>query len=176
MLLHRNAAVLYVGYKSDEMLLFLPGDDDKYRVWRTRAAKFCDTNLELDPRIVPVIDPPDEGMYSSMDKCRVLNFVSNNAEKHLRNWEKDCILFVTSMPSTEEVVAMTSVLWDIEKTPHPWQHSKPETLEERISEVEKRIEFDGTIPRIVLSSSLFRRVIADCRSSSRKAAEKLTDL
>ena len=176
MLLHRNAAVLYVGYKSDEMLLFLPGDDDKYRDWRTRAIKFRDTNLALDPRIVAVIDPPEKGMYSSMGKCRVLKFVSNNAEKHFRNWEKDGILLVTSMPSTEEVVAMTSVVWDIEKTPHPWQHSKLETLEERISEVEKRIELVGPIPRMVFSSSLFRRAIADCRSSARKAAETITDL
>lgn len=63
-LLHRQAAVLYVGCKTEKMLLFLPNEDGKYRVLSGN----------------PVIDTPEEGPYSSMGECRVLKFVSNNAE------------------------------------------------------------------------------------------------
>ena len=174
-LLHRKAAVLYVGNKSDKMLLFLPGDGGTYRVWRTRADKFRETRLALDMRVVAVIDPPEEGSYSSMGECRVLKFVSNNAENHFRNWKKDGVLFVTSMPSSEEVVAMTKVLWNGKTTPHPWQRGELDTEERKVAEVRKRIELVGSIPRLVFDSVSFRDAVKECLNGAAEAAEELTD-
>lgn len=175
-LLYQGAALLYVGYKSKRMLLFLPGEDGSYRVWTTTTRNFDYSFLALDERVVAVIDPPEEGTYSSMAECRVLKFVSNNAMLHFRNWEKDGILLVTSMPTKKEVIAMTPVLWSERVTPHAWQVGEVNTAEEKVAEIEKRIELIGPIPRLVFNSTLLRKSISDCRGSAREAAERISDL
>lgn len=174
-LLFQAAAVLYVGYKSQEILLFLPGEDGKYQVWWTYSDDFKKTLLKHDKRVVAVIDPPGKGPYLSEAACRVLKFVSNNAEIHFQNWEKDGIILVISMPIKKEVIAMTSVLWD-KRTPHSWQARKEMSVEEKEVEVEKRVNLVGPIPRLVFNSQLLRRAIIDCLSDARKLAESLSDL
>lgn len=64
-----QTAVLYVGFKSREMFLFLPGEDGKYRVWSGSTDKFGESRLNKEQRVVAVIDPPEGGSYSSMGKC-----------------------------------------------------------------------------------------------------------
>lgn len=95
---------------SDEMLLFLPGEDGRYLFWRTAAIHFARTGLSLDSRVVAFIERPEQGQYNSTGRCRVIKFVTNSPEKRFRNWLKDCILLVTSMPNAKEVIAMTGVL------------------------------------------------------------------
>lgn len=60
-LLYQRAAVLYVGYKSKKMLLFLPEEEGSSLLWSTKANKFDDSFLTLDKRVVAVMDPPEEG-------------------------------------------------------------------------------------------------------------------
>lgn len=129
--------MLYVGYKSNKMLLFVPNEDGKYRVWSTSSDGYGMSNLIHDCRAVAVIDPPEEGLYTSMGECRVLKFASNSAEKHFWNWSKDGVLLVTFMPTAKEVMAMTSAFWDPVNTPHPWQLDMLNTLEKREAEIEK---------------------------------------
>lgn len=179
-LLYQGAAVLYVGYKSEEMLLFLPGEDGKYRVWRTLSAMFSNTMLKLDSRVVAVIDPPERGAYSARAACRVVMFASNNAKKHFENWEKDGVLLVTSMPLKWEVLAMVIFLWNEVSTPsmwssHWWQVGKINSLEEKIGEIEKRIDLVGPIPRLVFSSQLFQGAINECLSGAVNAAADVSD-
>eukprot|EP00178_Gracilaria_changii_P022651 TRINITY_DN674_c0_g2_i1.p1 TRINITY_DN674_c0_g2~~TRINITY_DN674_c0_g2_i1.p1 ORF type:complete len:318 (+),score=35.79 TRINITY_DN674_c0_g2_i1:683-1636(+) len=174
-LLHRGAAVLYVGYKSKGMLLFLPGNDRKYRVWSGSSDQFGLTTFLRDNRVVAVIDPPEEGSYSSMGECRILKFVSNNAELHFRNWVKDGILLVTFMPTIKQVVVMTPILWNDATSPHPWQHSKLNTLEVKMVEIEKRIELVGPIPRLVFNSRLFVNAVERCEQGAEEAAMTVSD-
>lgn len=174
-LLHRRAAVLYVGYKSGKMLLFLPREDGTHRVWSSRSDLFGITSLSLEKRLVSIIDPPEDGPYFSMGECRVLKFVSNNADKHFRNWTKDGVLLVTSMPSEREVVAMTKVLWNDENTPHPWQRGEFNTLQEKLAEVEKRIELVGPIPRLIFHSMLFIDAVKECLQGANEAALKVSN-
>jgi len=108
--------------------------------WSTRADKFSETFLALDSRVVSLIDPPEQGPYTAQAACRVLKFASNNAELHFRNWEKDGVLLVTSMPTAGEVTAMTPVLWDDDNSPHPWQYGIMDTMEEKKAEIKKRNE------------------------------------
>ncbi|PXF44624.1 hypothetical protein BWQ96_05619 [Gracilariopsis chorda] len=161
-LLYRKSAVLYIGYKSEKMMLFLPREDGTYRVWRGNTFDSSRSLFKQDQSLVAVIDPPEEGMYSSKGMCRVLKFVSNNAEKNFRNWEKDRILLVTSMPTDRELMAMTQVLWDEDKTPHPRHLDTLSTMKEKMTEIKKRIELVGPIPRLVshcfamLSKSVYK--------------------
>lgn len=101
--------------------------------------------------------------------------MSNNAEKHFRNWEKDGILLITSMPTEEEVIAMATVLWDNDNTLHPWQVDTLNTIEEKQTEVEKRIDFVRPIPRLVFESELFRKAIIECIIGGAQAVEKVSD-
>lgn len=174
-LLHRQAAVLYVGYKSRKMLLFLPTAGGKYRVWRGNAEKFGESRFIQEPRVVAVIDPPEEGPYTSMGECRVLKFVSNNAERHFRNWEKDGVLLVTSMPTERKIIVMTQILWDEDKSPHPWQRGKLCTLEQKMTEIGKRAELVGPIPRLVFDSDSFGKAIIECLSGAFQAANVVSD-
>lgn len=67
--------------------------------------------------MVAIIDPAEGGAYSSMDKCRILKYVSKDAEKRVWNWEEDGILLLTSMPTEKEVLAMTTFPRDDKKCP-----------------------------------------------------------
>eukprot|EP00177_Eucheuma_denticulatum_P000138 GFKZ01000240.1.p3 GENE.GFKZ01000240.1~~GFKZ01000240.1.p3 ORF type:complete len:112 (+),score=10.85 GFKZ01000240.1:112-447(+) len=79
-LLHRQAAVLYAGHKLRKILLFLSTENGNYRVWSGSTDKFGESRFILEPRVVAITDPREEGPYSSMGECRVLKFVSNNVE------------------------------------------------------------------------------------------------
>lgn len=69
-----------------------------------------------------------------MGECQVLKFESNDAELHFRNWDEDGILLVMFMPTIKQVVIMTPILWNDATIPHPWQHGKLNTLEEKMVE------------------------------------------
>lgn len=170
-------AVLYVGYKSKEMLLFLPQENKNYHLWKTSINMYKSTRFSFDKRVVAVIDPPGEEKNNfSMDACRVLKFVVNDAPIHFRNWWENGILLVTSIPSTKEVLAMTHVLWNDERTPHPWQYGKQITSEEKGEEIKKRVELVGPIPRLVFNSASFLDAIEDYRRNARRVAQVLSDV
>lgn len=70
---------------------------------------------------------------------------------------------------------MTTFLWDEDKTPHAWQFETPSTMEEKVSEIEKRIEHVGPIPRLVFDSVLFRKAIFECITGGAQAVETVSD-
>eukprot|EP00178_Gracilaria_changii_P015119 TRINITY_DN423_c0_g1_i2.p1 TRINITY_DN423_c0_g1~~TRINITY_DN423_c0_g1_i2.p1 ORF type:complete len:327 (+),score=47.19 TRINITY_DN423_c0_g1_i2:855-1835(+) len=79
------------------------------------------------------------------------------------------------MPTNKEVITMTQVLWDEYRTPHRWQRGKINTPEEKVAEIEKRIELVGTIPRLLFDSALFVRAIEECLYSAKEAAQNVSD-
>lgn len=84
---YRQAAVLYMGYTSRKMLLFLPQRDGEDEMWRTTSTNFDQIKFQDDADVVAFIDVPEEGPYASIGECRILKFVLTDAEKHVRNWE-----------------------------------------------------------------------------------------
>lgn len=126
-----------------------------------KPAKFRESTLIQKQCVIAVIHPPKDGTYLSIGMCQVLNFMSKNAENHFRNWEKDGILLVKSMPTEKEIIAMSTVLWDDEKFLHPWQNDICSLHEEKLTEIRNRIELIGPISRL-FSSDLLGKAIVRC--------------
>lgn len=68
-LLYKGASVLHVGYGSKEMLSLFRGGYSTNRIWRTRSDNFRLKRLSIDEFVVSVIDPGEEGSYSSITAC-----------------------------------------------------------------------------------------------------------
>lgn len=111
--------------------------------------------------MVASINPPEERPYSSIGERRVLRLVSSNAKKYFHNREKHSIILLTSMPGTKEGVEMTQVLWDGKKTPRPWRLDTLCSMDEKMSEVEKRKELVGAILRLFCWSTSFERAMSE---------------
>lgn len=74
------------------------------------------------------------------------------------------------MPTDKEAMAMTTVLWDEDKTTHPWKLDALNTMGEQMREIKKRIELVGPIPCLVFNSDLFDEAVKECLSGSAEAA------
>lgn len=175
-LLHLKAAVMYVGYKSIEAVLFLPDENGTYRAWTSTASSFVSSWSTFDERLVALIDPPEQGDCTRAGGCRILKFVPNIAEKYYWNWEKDGILLVTSMPSEEELLAMTEVLWPDERTPFQWDMGKTLSDKEKKEEIRKRMKLVGPVPRLVFHRQLFAYAVSSCRYDARHVGDKFDGL
>lgn len=76
-LLHLKAAAMYLGYKNDEAVLFLPDEQGNYRAWTSNAESFRNSRITLNKRVVALIDPSEKNQYLDEGRCRILKFVSS---------------------------------------------------------------------------------------------------
>ena len=159
LLLWRGEVVIRAGYKDNKGYMFVPDAEGKYRVWRTKASSWADSELAADIRAYALIDPSESGPYADVAACHVIKWASNNAPKHYPNWSKDGHLLVAAMSTLEEVLVMVPFLWDDSATPYPHQLAgDPErfdSLEARREEIKKRCELAGTILRVVFDHAKF---------------------
>ena len=170
-LLWRGEAVIRVGYKDEKAFLFLPDEDGVYKVWRTKASAWSDSELAADARTYALIDPPEakDVVYKDSASCHVIKWASNNAAKHYHNWEKDGMLLLTAIPSEAEVLAMIPFLWT-ELTPFPDQ--RVATAEAKVEEIRKRCALVGCVLRIVFNHEFFQshllKVVAESKTLGMK--------
>lgn len=70
---------------------------------------------------------------------------------------------------------MRTVVWDDEKCPKPWQMGELNTVEGKMSTVEKRVELVGATPRLVCASELFGLAMRGCVQGVEASTEELSD-
>jgi hypothetical protein len=151
-LLAQGEAVMRVGYKTNEVHLFLPqGDGKRYTAWQCPASQWSESDIVRESDLYVLIDPPEEGSYTDRAPCFVIKYASNNV-KHYHNLHKDGTLLITATPTEEELLAMLPELWS-KASILPWQQLN--TLEEQQAEVRKRARLVGCAPRYIFSASKF---------------------
>ena len=116
-LLADGAVVARLNCKSGIALLFVPIPDDNgltvsYRIWQTEINLWDSSALRLDPRMICLVDPPEVGskLPADLGIASSIIYCSNN-KAHYPNAYKDHNVFYYPLPSEDEVVAMTPILW-----------------------------------------------------------------
>lgn len=175
-LLQQGRAVARLNYKENEVWTFLPQPDGSYRSFLCSLGDYPSSTIFRQPNLFTLADPPESRREYDDHYKRFglyLKFASNNLLKHYLNWLKDGRILCTLIPSVDEVVAMSTDLWDID-SPLPWQ-TKPfnEWTDEEIElEVLDRCHLVGPIPRLVYKSYyLENKVIAAAETAERLGAE-----
>jgi hypothetical protein len=153
LLLHARAAVLVVLGKRERSLLFVP---------HTHGTSWTVVGAMLDEfqavrgisNLLMLVDPNEDGEPKRGGDCHIIKFASTNAERHFRNIDKYGNLLFTSMPTEEELEAMTGLLWKDDISPSPGvQYS---TLDEKCQEVVRRSQLVGCAPRYVFNYENFK--------------------
>ena len=151
-LLWRGEAVLRVGYKNKQALLFLPGQHGAYKVWEADSSVWSSSRLAANAQVYALIDPPEKGEYKDSANSRVVKWASNNSKMHYHNWAKDGKLLLTAMPSEAQVLAMVPTLWN-QQTPFLGQRF--DTAEAQAEEIKKRCSLVGCVLRVVFDHKQF---------------------
>jgi len=172
-LLWRGEVVMRVGYKNNMVYAFVPDEHGTYRVWRHTPARQWDMSvLAADPRAFVLIDPPEgEGGYEHSCNARMIKYVSNNHDRHYRNFDKDGKIIFTSMPKEEEMVAMIPALWT-EDTLFPGQCA--DSAEDKEAEVRRRCRLVGCAPRRVFSAKLFTLQLRSMLTGTKALVHEVT--
>lgn len=69
-LLQFGTAVLYAGYKSKDLIHFLPGEDGNYRLWWKKISDYENIMLTFGTTTVAVIDTPKRDSYFALQRHR----------------------------------------------------------------------------------------------------------
>ena len=170
-LLWRGEAVMRVSYKNMFAVLFLPGKSvaHDYRVWSCRAEEWMLSNLcgkfGKPSSLFVLIDPPEKPQYGREANCHVIEYASNNDERHIKNANKDGKVFVMKMPRLDEILCMEEVLYD-ETEFYIERENIALSKQERLEELCKRCSLVGCIPRIVFRGSQFRTALVEISSNA----------
>ena len=164
-LLWRGEAVLRVGYKEGTVYAFLPNEDGVYEVWRTNANKWANSEIAALSDAYALIDPPEEESkvgYTHAAICNVIKFASNDAKKHYNKIEKDGELMLVSMPTLDEMLAMTPVLFTFKTAVFDQEFADAQSKEQ---EVRDRCALIGNVPRQVFKGDQFTLIIEGIRGA-----------
>jgi hypothetical protein len=167
-LLCRGEAVMRVGYKDESVYLFLPftgpNGTNTYRVWCGVAESWYISLFASQKMVFALIDPPEDPHYKRAAKCRVIEYCPNNEERHLKNAYKDGHVIVMGVPSLNEMLCMTSILWSDKSRIRTCQNSSSfTTMEEQYDEVTRRCALLGSVPRLVFRGAVFLTTLDDIR-------------
>lgn len=166
-LLWRGEAVMRVGYKDNAAFLFLPQEDGSYKVWREKAKSWSNSDIVDDDDMFVLIDPPESGDYDRAASCHVIEYCSNNEERHLRNATKDGEVLIMDMPNYSEILCMSSTLFDEEKFRIAGVTEPPGALERRCNLV-------GCLPGIVFDGHEFMKRLRMIKRNAQRECKNST--
>ena len=108
-----------VGYKDNVAYLFLPQNNGAYNVWKSTARGWQNSFLPQNEYLCVLLDPPEKADYdrAAVRVCRVIEYCSNDDERHLKNASKDASILVMKIPLLAEVLCMRSILMTNEEFP-----------------------------------------------------------
>ena len=159
-LLWRGETVLRIGYKEKRVYAFLPNENGAYEVWSTDILFWDISDIAASGTAYALVDPAEGEPYTSIAPCKTLKFASNNAKKHYENFDKFGKLLIAAMPTVNEMLAMTPVLWN-EKTTPITSNAFFQGIEAKKDEVRDRCALVGCSPRAVFSGDHFEKSLAE---------------
>ena len=125
--------------------------------------------MHRDKRLVCLVDPSERGGSPCVGISSAITFCSND-DRDYRNQDKDNLVVFVPLPTENEVIAMTPILWRDPKTdPHgfvkPHVHETPANLLRRQKvEVLRRTRLVGVAsPRYIFNWDDF---LEECKRSN----------
>ena len=165
-----------VGYKENVVYLFLPQSDGAYGTYYAEAAKWNSSSLVSKETMFVLIDPPESPDYKREAVCHVIEYCSNDDDRHIKNAHKDDTVLLMGIPRIDEILCMSDTLYSEEFPIRVVDKETQKTIfsetlatdEQKKAALYRRCSLVGCIPGIVFNGDEFIKTLREVHLNAKR--------